>query len=323
MKQQIEPKTTIVKVSHSTLLDDKSSLPKADFTGSLPLGNVMINCAVLDDGRRVLAQRHVFVALDRNKNPGRGQASTSEGPAFLSAKNLEPFITDEVRALWDPIIYLSQGGYKGNQAFGYRAELLPLICGVFLDAAEAGATGKSQEKTVAACKKLIRGLATVGIVALVDEVTGYQEVRDKRALEEILRKYISPQLLPWQRFFPPEFYEQLFRLRNWDYKPMSVKRPILVGKLTNMLVYDRLGAKVKERLLEKVERKENGRLATELHRWLSTDEGRPALERHLHTVTALMRISPNWKHFISNLNVALPLPQGQRPLPLTFEEDEK
>jgi hypothetical protein len=47
--------------------------------------------------------------------------------------------------------------------------------------------------------------ARVGIIALVDEATGYQEVRDHEALQEILKRYISEELLVWVRTFPMEF----------------------------------------------------------------------------------------------------------------------
>jgi hypothetical protein len=41
-------------------------------------------------------------------------------------------------------------------------------------------------------KELVhRGLARVGIVALVDEATGYQEIRDRLALQAILDKYVT------------------------------------------------------------------------------------------------------------------------------------
>jgi predicted amino acid-binding ACT domain protein len=38
---------------------------------------------------------------------------------------------------------------------------------------------KSQAHVVRAAETIVRGLATVGIIALIDEVTGYQKVRDR------------------------------------------------------------------------------------------------------------------------------------------------
>lgn len=60
-------------------------------------------------------------------------------------------------------------------------------------------------------------LAKVGVVALVDEATGYQTVRQRDELQRLLSKYIAEELQPWAKRFPDEFYTQMFRLRGWDY----------------------------------------------------------------------------------------------------------
>ena len=93
-------------------------LPRAEFTGELPIEDLHIPCAVLPDGTRLLTQRGVFVALGRNKNPTTGQASMDDRPAFLAAKNLEPFIPDRLRELWAPVKFRSTGGYRGNIGSG-------------------------------------------------------------------------------------------------------------------------------------------------------------------------------------------------------------
>ncbi len=66
------------------------------------------------------------------------------------------------------------------------------------------------ERIAKAASLLIRGLAYVGIVALVDEATGYQEVRDKRALQSILDKYLRKELAAWAKRFPDEFCKEMF-----------------------------------------------------------------------------------------------------------------
>jgi hypothetical protein len=49
----------------------------------------------------------------------------------------------------------------------------------------------------------MRGFARVCIVALVDEVTGYQYFR--------ARQFISKKLRKWAKTFPDEFYERMFK----------------------------------------------------------------------------------------------------------------
>lgn len=313
------------KTAQELMSDEKamSKVVRASHTGELKIFDITIPCAVLEDHTRLLTQRGVFVSLGRHKNPSRGQASIADRPAFLAAKNLEPFIPDELREKWTPVPYKSQGGYKGNIAFGYRAEILPMVCNVFIDADEAGVTVAAQKATVKRCRLLVRGLAVVGIVALVDAATGYERLRDEVALQQILERYISAELLPWQKAFPDEFYEELFRLRGWQYRPLSVKRPILVGKLTKDLVYKRLAPGVLDALLELTPRKENGKLEHHLHRHLTPEEGRIALERHLHTVTAMMRGSATWDGFKRLLNRALPRQDAIPKLPLYFQDEDE
>lgn len=57
-------------------------------------------------------------------------------PSFITAKNLKPFIPEELFKTSSQIEFRT---LRGNIAFGYAAELLPRVCGVFLDAKGAGA----------------------------------------------------------------------------------------------------------------------------------------------------------------------------------------
>jgi len=45
------------------------------------------------------------------------------------------------------------------------------------------------------CEILVRSFAKVGIIALVDEATGYQYEREKAELQVILKTYISEEIL--------------------------------------------------------------------------------------------------------------------------------
>jgi hypothetical protein len=71
-------------------------------------------------------------------------------------------------------------------ASGYRADLLPIVCEVYLQARDAAVLPPNQQHVAKQADILMRGLAHVGIIALVDEATGYQEFRAKDALSRIL-----------------------------------------------------------------------------------------------------------------------------------------
>ena len=317
-----EPGTDSEAISHlptNVSIRGRKKVPKAAFEGTLAIADASIPCAVLEDGTRVLTQRGVFVSLGRNKNPTRGQASLEGRPAILTAKNLEPFIPDQLRRIWAPIPFRlpkGSGGYKGITAFGYRAEILPLLCSVFIDAEASGKLKKNQRHIAEKARILVRGFGVVGIVALVDEATGYQKHRSRDALQLILKAYVLNEYLPWTKQFPDEFYEQLFRLRNWQYSPFKVSRPQLVGKLTNEIVYERLPEGVLQELQRKNPIIRNGRRAKKHHQFLTEDIGNPHLERHLAVVTALMRASKNWISFMRLLERAVPKPNSQLRLPI-------
>lgn len=203
--------------------------------------------------------------------------------------------------------------------------MLADICDAVLEARRHGVLQKQQLHIADKCEVLLRGFARVGIIALVDEVTGYQEIRNRNELHKILEAYIAKELLPWTKMFPDEFYQEMFRLRGWDFKPNSVKKPVLVGKLTNSIVYSRLPSGVLVELRVKTPRYENGKLKHHFHRLLTPNIGHPHLERHLSATTALMRASKCWDSFLELMNRAFPLQKDSQQLILdidpSFEDD--
>jgi hypothetical protein len=152
----------------------------------------------------------------------------------------------------------------------------------------------------------MRGLAHIGIIALVDEATGYQEVRDRLALQAILDKYLAKEFAAWAKRFPDEFYYQMFRLKNWQWKGMKVNRPSVVGHYTNDIVYQRLAPGILEELQGRNPPDEKGHRRAKHHQWLTIDIGHPALAQHLHAVIALMRASSTWDQFQRSLQRAFP-----------------
>jgi P63C domain len=280
-------------------------IPEAIFEGELNIGGIVIPCAVLEDGTRVLTQEGFLFAIGRARKAKAGQgASVDNRIPFLAAKNLLPYISDELRESTTPIIFKP---IRGGRAFGYSALLLPEVCNVYLAANDANALTSSQQHIVKRCEILVRGLATVGIIALVDEATGYQNVRARKALEKILETYISDQLLKWAKTFPDDFYKEMFRLRGWNYSLLGFdKRPKVVGKYTNDIVYARLAPFVLEELERLNPPDTKGRRRHKHFQWLTQDIGHPALKDHIVGVITLMKASPNWRMFRTLLTRVYP-----------------
>jgi hypothetical protein len=169
---------------------------------------------------------------------------------------------------------------------------------------------------IAAADILMRGLANVGIIGLVDEATGYQRYRARDALAKILEEFIAKELRPYVRTFPDEFYENLFRLRGMQYPRDSVKRPRYFGHLTNDLIYARLAPGVLEELRAVTPRREDGRLKHPFTRRLTEDIGHPKLREHLASVVTIMKLSNEYDDFMLKMGRIHPRYDKTLALPL-------
>jgi P63C domain len=291
-------------------------IPVAEYSGVLKIGNLEIPCAVLEDGTRVLTQWGFYRAIGRSGRPAAGRGSDVEKMApFLALDNLKPFVDKELADSTKPIVFRLSTGHK---AFGYRADLLPQVCEVYLRARDEGKLFTSQEKFARACDIIMRGLAHVGIVALVDEATGYQKIREENALAEILEKFVSRELRKWARRFPFAFYEGIFRLKGWDTSDLTPNspKPLEVGRVTDDLIYKRLAPGVRAELKRLTPRNEKGYLVNKLHQHLTDNIGNPKLEKHIAVVMALMEVSRDWPTFMANVNKVLPPLDKNYELPL-------
>ena len=298
-------------------------LLKATHRGRLQIGDIRIPCAVLEDGTRILSESGVTSAMRSRSGASKRYKKIEQEkgrapmPVFMASNNLKLFISNDLHiGLTNPIRYR----VGKTIAQGFPAELLPEICDVWLKARDEGVLSSQQLRKCKQVDVLMRGLAHVGIIALVDEATGYQYQRDRDELNRILEAYIAKELLPWSKRFPDEFYKQLFRLRGWQYSPLSVKRPQVVGKLTNELVYENLPPGVLDELREKNPTIKPGYRKHRHHQFLTEDIGNPHLERHIASVTTLMRAASNWRTFKSLFMRAF---SGQEQLEMPFIEETK
>lgn len=304
-----------------------ASIPVATHIGELKIGDLVLPCAVLPDGTRVLSQGGVT----RTFGPAIGgrqllkRASGDEGesvPTFLVADSLKDFIPENLRTLVSgPLKYRDPRG--GPVRMGLDASLLPQVCEVWLRARDAKALTKIQLPVADRADILMRGLAHTGIIALVDEVTGYQRDRAKDALAKILEAFIERELQPWVQTFPAGYYEELFRLRGLDYPTASVKRPQYFGVLTNDIVYKRLAPGVLDELKRVTPKTESGRLKHKLFQRLTTNLGYPKLKEHLGAVVAVMKLSNDWHDFKAKLDRLYPRQDVPTQLSLEYSPEEE
>lgn len=299
-----------------------ADLPRAILEGEIPLGDAEISCAIVGDDTRIITQATFLRSLGRARSPkaGTGVLSTvDELPFFLSADAFKPFISKELLESTKPIFYLTKSGGKG---VGYSAKLLPEVAEVYLKFRDhhlktSGEVPLRYEKMVAAADAVMRGLAQVGIVALVDEATGFQDIRAKDALAKIFQEFLSEERQKWTQTFPLEFYREIYRLRDWTWQPWNTKRPQVIAHWTNDFVYDRIAPELTDELRKLNPITKPGQRAAKHTQWFNEERGHPKLKEHISGVSALLRAAESWSSFKAALDRAYPKFGETIEMPLT------
>lgn len=285
----------------------------------LRLGNLEIPCYVLDNGVRVFSGRGIQKAIGYDSKSGQWMNS------FCKMDGVSSYLcagdNSISERLSNPVKFRrNDAGGSQSTTNGYEVTLLVDICSAIIDANRAGVF--NDETIVRNADIIIRSVAKVGIIALVDEATGYQHDRENDELQKILKAYISEELLPWQKRFPDIFYKELFRLNGWDYTVNGIKkRPGIIGKWTNTFVYEELPNGVLEELKKKTPKSESGNRTNRYHQLLTTDIGEPNLEKQINKVITLFQVSDNMKQFCENFRKMKMRQIGQMELPFEFDEN--
>jgi hypothetical protein len=290
--------------------DRDKKIPKAAYTGTLSIGEMVFPCSVLSDGTRILTQTDFMDGMEMyysgyTSASDKLDASPADLPPFLTYKALKPFVDKHFSDLRN--ISVRYRTEKGRIAHGVVADIIPAICDVWIDADEAGTLTERQKKISSKAKLLMRALAHTGIIALVDEVTGYQRDRAPDALSQILEAFIAKELQPWIKTFPDDYYEQLFRLRGLRYPTDTVKRPSYFGYLTNDIIYRRLAPGVLDELRTTTPKLPSGKRKHHFHRKLTSSIGHPKLREHLSSVITIMKLSDNYDDFKHKLDKIHPV----------------
>jgi len=193
------------------------------FRGTVAIGDMKIECHVLSDERRVFTQREVVRAISGGRESGNLGRYLDRNPLYSNQFSAGPTVDFKVPG--SPTI-----------ANGYEATLLIEICELYLEARRQKKLKASQQKLAFQSEIILRSCAKVGIIALIDEATGYQQVRKKRALQIKLQAFIAEDMQDWARMFPAEFWHELARLEGIHYSPRN--RPLRWGKYVMAFVYD-------------------------------------------------------------------------------------
>ncbi len=272
----------------------EKDIPIAEYTGKVDVGDKQIPCAVLyaesENPIRVFWQREIVGLLTGNKKGGFER--------YLQPRNLQPFLPEKFKekSLSETIMPMKIKGRAGI-AQAFEATDLIDICQMYMRASKAGVLSIAQEKIAIQADIVVFAFAKLGVIAIIDEATDFQYVRERFALNKLLDKYLDEGAKKWARKFPNDFYKEIFRLNSWAYNPNSVKRPSVIGKWTNDIIYTRFPKPVLIKLNDLNPMTENGYRKWRHHQFLTEDIGHPELQEYISNVIFLMKSSSNWRKF--------------------------
>lgn len=271
--ESIPAKTEEEKPPHA-----EDNLPFSMFRGTLKIGDMDMECHVLSDGRRVFTQREIVRVLTAGRDSGNLAEEIKGNPLIPNVDALGEIIRFKV---------------PGTQfvAFGREATVLIELCERYLQARDFDQLRGKQKRIALQAGIIVRACAKIGIIALVDEATGYQKVRAQNALRLKLQAFISEELQEWARKFPPEFWFELARLEGVKYSPRN--RPLRWGKYIMAFVYDAIDKDVGKELRRK---NPSPHYKDNLHQWL-TEFGKEKLIGQIQSVITIMKLCDNMEQF--------------------------
>ncbi len=282
----------------------------------LLLGNLSLPCYVLDDGTRVFSGRGIQKAIGAGGSQSGTWLSTFVNSSAMAAY-IDPGLLDRLN---NPIPFIRAGaGGSQSMTYGYEATLLIDLCNAILSAGEYGAADKS---LIEHANIIIRSVAKVGIIALIDEVTGYDKAKEKAKdeLQKFLNQFMSEEAAKWVKTFDDTFFEDLYKMHNWTWTKTN-QRPGVVGLWINDIVYKRIAPLIYNELQRVNPKNENGHRSYKHHQFLTEEIGKPRLQRHLEAVHALAVASHyNWSRFMDMLDTVYPTPNQQLPIDFGWEE---
>ncbi|MGH9326896.1 MAG: P63C domain-containing protein [Terriglobia bacterium] len=260
--------------------DESDGLPIALFPGKLLIGDAQFSVYVLDNGKRVMAQREVVRVLTGHVKGDLGR--------YLESQSLRPYINQDEITRQTIQFKIPGTQYKG---IGYEATLLLDICDAYLRAREADALAPNQKDIAKQSEIITRACAKVGIIALIDEATGYGAFKRKQEYQLKLQAFIAEDLQEWARMFPHEFWFELARLEGVHYSPRN--RPLRWGKYVMAFVYDAVDKDIGKKLREI---NPDPHFKRNHHQWLK-EFGRQKVNDQLQRVIAVMKLCDDMEDF--------------------------
>ncbi len=234
-------------------------IPEAKHYGVLNFGDREVSCYVLDDGRRVISRTGATDVLTGKKGGGNLES-------YIGIKPLQKYISPEIV---ENMINFAIEGVVNKTIMGIEAGTFIEICRAYVTALDEGAIKTTSQISIAIkASMFLASCAKVGLIALIDEATGYQYIRAEDALQIKYKLYLKDEMRKWERTFPNELWYEFGRLTNW--KGAVTQRPKYWGRLVMELVYDYMDKDIADWLRENAPKPQKGQ---NYHQWLTSQYG--------------------------------------------------
>jgi hypothetical protein len=283
----------------------------------LKIGDAFVECYVLEDGIRVLSGRGMQAAIGFG---GEAKTHGSKLRAFLDLDAIKPFVNNELAmALANPVRFV-RPGRGGKPAIAFEGTLLIDLCEAIINAMNAGTLRANYLALYRQAQIITLSFAKAGIIAAIDEVTGYQQVREQNEIQKIVDKYLTDYAKKWAKVFPDEFWDKLLRAKGYE-SYIGLPRRSFVGHWVNDVVYARLAPVVLQKLQQLNPRANGKSRKFKHHQFLSEDHGAPELRQHLIKVMTLMDLAiATGQNFDQMLSAVVPRVGDTYQLPLVNEK---
>ena len=212
----------------------KTIVIEPKFKGEFSIGDLTVPCAVMEDGRRVIIQREIVGILTGNKKGGLDR--------YLMASNLQNFVPTKFKGK-----SLDQSTnkilYGGKEAQAFEATDLIDFCEMYLKARDAKVLLPSQLHLAQQSEIIVRSFAKIGIIAIIDEVTGYKKAQNE--YQNLLKTFVQEEIRKYVKLFPESWFKQVYRLYGWNWESYKIEgknHPQKVGWVINRVIYEKLPA---------------------------------------------------------------------------------
>ena len=277
-------------------------VPTAETDGLLKIGDVDLEVYVLGDRRRVISKKAMAKALNLKSEGGNAFMRT------MTRKGIKTLLHDNLLAkIESPISF---EGMRGESCDGFEAETLIEICDLLIEARNQDLLSPSQQFLARQSEFIIRSAAKIGIIALVDEATGYKD-KTKDEYKRLFEKFLRQEFRQWEQEFPDKFFAMIYRLYGLKrQKPDSTKHPQFFGHFIRKFVYFPL-ANSNGAILEELEKKNpvvysSGGRRRKFFQYLADEIGMDSFRQHLWQVVGIGEASPNKTQFERSFYRAFP-----------------